>query len=134
MFQGHPPLPPPASLPVRFAITDLHRETLLTSLLRSRCPISLSFSLFPFLFLPSIPRSFIFRIFRFFLARALLSDFVIALITRFFIEGGGERGKIKSIFVDLLFFFSKSSQTRNTWHFSKNWNFYLCKKAVGSNR
>lgn len=128
MFQGHPPLPPPASLPVRFAITDLHRETLLYSDLAVQF-LSLSLFFLFYSFRPFLDRSF----FAFFdsFARALLSDFVIALITRFFIEGRGERGKIKSIFVDLLFFFSKSSQTRNTWHFSKNWNFIYAKRPRG---
>lgn len=93
--------------------------------------LSLSLFFLFYSFRPFLDRSF----FAFFdsFARALLSDFVIALIIRFFIEGGGERGKIKSIFVDLLFFFSKlsSSQTRNTWHFSKNWNFIYAKRPRG---
>lgn len=132
MFQGHPPLPPPASLPVRFAITDLHRETLLTSLLRSRCPISLSFSLFPFLFLPSIPRSFIFRIFRFFCSRTSFWLRYRADYTIFHRRGRG-KGQDQVNFCWSSIFFSKlsSSQTRNTWHFSKNWNFIYAKRPRG---
>lgn len=53
VFQGHPPLPPPARLcvVVRFAITDLHSSDFFTST-NPRCPIFLSLSLF--FFFPSI--------------------------------------------------------------------------------
>lgn len=79
---------------------------LLHSDLQSPCPISLSLPLF--LFLPSIPESFIFRPDSF--ARALLYDFVIALIARFFIDGRGR----SSQFLLIFYFFPRRVAKRET--------------------
>lgn len=97
---------------------------LLHSDLQSPCPISLSSS-FSF---PSLHSWIIHFSPRFFCSRASLWLRYRANCTIFH----RREGKIESIFVDLLLFSSKSSQTRNTWHFCRNWNFIYTKCPVGS--